>query len=109
MRRSRGLSAPCLRASPIVYHGCSIVNEFSTEFSTKYDKFHIANCLLCKNYVDGCTATEKICRLYKYLLKIKRNEEFDTSRAKECRCYTFNQEEYERVIQEGVNALFDEI
>lgn len=73
-----------------------------------YDKFHIPNCLLCKNYVDSYTATEKICRLYKYL-QISRNEKFDTSRAKECRCYTFNQEEYERVIQEGVNAPFDEI
>ena len=52
--------------------------------------------------------TEKICRLYKYL-QISRNEKFDTSRAKECRCYTFNQEEYERMIQEGVNAPFDEI
>ena len=73
-----------------------------------YDKFHIPNCLLCKNYVDSYTATEKICRLYKYL-QISRNEKFDTSRAKECRCYTFNQEEYERMIQEGVNAPFDEI
>ena len=73
-----------------------------------YEKFHIPNCLLCKNYVDSYTTTEKICRLYKYL-QISRNEKFDTSRAKECRCYTFNQEEYERMIQEGVNAPFDEI
>ena len=73
-----------------------------------YDKFHIPNCLLCKNYVDSYTATEKICRLYKYL-QISRNEKFDTSRAKECRCYSFNQEEYEHMMQEGVNAPFDEI
>lgn len=73
-----------------------------------YDKFHIPNCLLCKNYVDSYTATEKICRFYKYL-QISRNEKFDTSRAKECRCYIFNQEEYEHMIQEGVNEPFDEI
>ena len=73
-----------------------------------FDKFHIPNCLLCKNYVDSYTATEKICRLYKYL-QISRNEKFDTSRAKECRCYNFNQEEYERMIKVGVNVPFDEI
>ena len=73
-----------------------------------YDKFHIPNCLLCKNYVNSYNGMEKICRLYKHL-QLSRNEKFDTSRAKECHCYSFNQEEYESLIKKGVDYPFNEI
>ena len=72
-----------------------------------YDKFRIQNCLLCKNYVDSYNGTGKICRLYRHL-QIPQYEDFDTSRAKDCRCYTFNQEEHDQMIQADV-APFDEI
>ena len=73
-----------------------------------FDKFHIPNCLLCKNYVNSYNGIEKICKLYKHL-QISRNEKFDTSRAKECHCYTFNQEEYELQMQRGIDVPFNEI
>ena len=73
-----------------------------------YDKFHIPNCLLCKNYVDSYNGIGKICRLYKYL-QIPKYEDFDTSRAKDCRCYTFNQEEHDQMMQGSCGAPFDEI
>ena len=73
-----------------------------------YEKFHIKNCILCKNYVDSFTPPEKICRSHKYV-QTSSYDKFDTSRAKDCRGYNFNQEEYERMIQEGVNVPFDEI
>lgn len=73
-----------------------------------YDKFRIPNCLLCKNYVESYNVTGKICRLYKYL-QIPRDENFDTSRAKECRCYAFNQEEHDKRIQNGCSVPFEEI
>lgn len=73
-----------------------------------YDKFRIPNCLLCKNYVESYNGTGRICRLYKHL-QISRYEDFDTSRAKNCHCYTFNQEEHDEMLQDGVNAQFDEV
>ena len=73
-----------------------------------YDKFHIPNCLLCKNYVDSYNGIGKICRLYKYL-QIPKYEDFDTSRAKDCHCYTFNQEEHDQMMQDGCNVPFEKI
>lgn len=73
-----------------------------------YEKFHIPNCLLCKNYVDSYSGTGKICRYYKHL-QIPRFEDFDTSRAKDCSCYTFNQEEYEQYKNCDLKTPFDEV
>ena len=38
LRSSRGLSAPCRRAPPSVFHGCFIVNEYSTKSTKEYEK-----------------------------------------------------------------------
>ena len=73
-----------------------------------YEKFHIPNCLLCKNYVDSYSGTGKICRYYKHL-QIPRFEDFDTSRAKDCSCYTFNQEEYDQYKNSDLKTPFDEV
>lgn len=67
-----------------------------------FQKYHIPNCLLCRNYVDSYSGIGKICRLYKYL-QIPRYEDFDTARAKTCNCFEINQEEMQSVLQEGLN------
>lgn len=66
-----------------------------------FQKYHIPNCCLCKNYVDSYSGIGKICRLYKHL-QIPRYEEFDTARAKTCNCFEINQEEMRSVLQEGL-------
>ena len=62
-----------------------------------YAKHPIANCMLCKNYVESYNGTGKICRLYKFL-QLPQDKNHDTSRAKTCPRYMFNQEEYEQVL-----------
>ena len=73
-----------------------------------YDKFHIPNCLLCKNYVMGFSGMGMICKNYRHL-QIPLNEKFDTSRAKQCPCYIFNKEEHDQMIQKGTDAPIDEL
>lgn len=88
--------------TPVAYG----INEYAKYLG--YDKFHIPNCLLCKNCVDSYNGTGKICRLYKYL-QIPQYEKFDMSRAKDCHCYIFNQEEHDQKMQNGCNVPFEEI
>ena len=52
-----------------------------------YEKFHIKNCYLCKNYVDQFYGG-KLCTCYK-LLKIDPMKH-DTSRAIMCKYFRFN-------------------
>lgn len=66
-----------------------------------FQKYHIPNCHLCKNYVDSYSGDGKICRLYKHL-QIPRYEEFDTARAKTCNCFEIDQKEMQSVLQEGL-------
>ena len=73
-----------------------------------YDKFHIPNCVLCKNYVERYNGIGMICRCYKYL-QMSIDEKLDTSRAKNCSCYTFNQSEYDEMIECGACIPFDVI
>ena len=73
-----------------------------------YDKFHIPNCLLCRHYVESYNGIGRICRLYKYL-QISRDGNFDTSRAKACPRYAFNQEEHDKQLRNGIGTPFDEI
>lgn len=72
-----------------------------------YDKFHIPNCLLCRNYVDRYYGAGKICKLYKRL-NISIFEQFDTSRARNCHYFKLNQDEYEEAMKYGGNTPFDE-
>ena len=75
-----------------------------------FQKYHIPNCHLCKNYVDSYSGDEKICRLYKHL-QIPRYEEFDKARAKTCNCFEIDQKEMQSVLQEGLKeyhtTIFD--
>lgn len=73
-----------------------------------YDKYHIPNCRVCKNYVKSYNGLETICRLYKQL-QIVRYEKFDTSRARECSCFIFNQKEHDEVMQYKEEMQFDEL
>lgn len=73
-----------------------------------YEKFHIPNCILCKNYVISYNGLERVCRLYKYL-QIPRSDKHDTSRAKTCRCFVFNQEEMEQFTSGGCDVPYEEM
>lgn len=81
------------------------IHEFAKYLG--YSKYHIPNCVLCKNYVDNYNGSGKICKNYKYL-QISQYKYFDTSRAKTCCCFTFNQEEYEQELQ-SVGIPYDEL
>lgn len=56
-----------------------------------YKRFGIKS-LYCKNYVDSYDGSGKLCRLYKYL-GLKRFEQHDTARAKDCPRFLVNQDE----------------
>lgn len=73
-----------------------------------YDKFHIPNCTVCQNYVDSYTGMNKICKLYK-VLKLSLTEKFDTSRAKDCRYFRFNQAEHDQKMKEGIDCPVEEL
>ena len=72
-----------------------------------FNKYHIPNCIVCKNYVTSYNNSGKICKLYK-VLQIEKSYNFDTSRAKECQYFTFNQEEYNREAQNIGTIQYDE-
>ncbi len=57
-----------------------------------FKRFGIKNCILCRNYVERYSGMGMICRLYKHL-GISNIEQLDTARAKECRCFSINEEE----------------
>lgn len=73
-----------------------------------YDKYHIPNCSLCRKYVTRYYGTGKICTSYKYL-NIPLDEQFDTSRAKQCPRFSFNRKEYEQMKRQGVDVPVDEM
>jgi hypothetical protein len=73
-----------------------------------WDKYHIPNCMLCKNYVDSYSGMGKLCRLYK-ILQIPRDEVFDTARAKSCPNFEFNQKERDQLMKGGCNASYEEL
>ncbi|MGI6222281.1 MAG: competence protein CoiA family protein [Prevotella sp.] len=86
-------------------------DSFSISDYAKYlgwEKYHISNCLLCKNYVNSYSGMGKICRLYK-LLQIPKYEDFDTARAKLCQYFIFNKEERDEQFAKGCNIPFEEI
>ncbi len=68
-----------------------------------YQKYHIPNCILCRNYVDSYSGFGKICRLYKHL-QIPEYEEFDTARAKTCNCFEIDQEEMRSALTDGLKG-----
>lgn len=71
-----------------------------------YEKFHIRNCMLCKNCVNFYRIPGKICRLYRSLNIDQEN--FDTTMAKTCQYFTFNQEEMEEVKEKGCDVPYEE-
>lgn len=62
-----------------------------------YQRAGIANCLLCQEYVESYNGMGRICRLYKHL-QIPRDCDFDTSRAKNCKYFSINEDEMERTL-----------
>lgn len=92
----------------ICFHTTDAFNVYEYAKYLAYDKFHIPNCLLCKNYVDSYNGTGKICRLYKYL-QLPKYEKLDTSRARNCHRFYFNQNEHDKMIHSGINVTSDEI
>lgn len=64
-----------------------------------YKRFGIKNCILCRNYVERYSGMGMICRLYKHL-GISNIEQLDTARAKECRCFSINEEEMKEELNE---------
>ncbi len=72
-----------------------------------YNRYHIPNCMFCRNYVESYDHMGRICRLYKRL-QMSRYD-FDRSKAKDCRYYSFNQEEYDRTMQTGCPIPYEEI
>lgn len=89
----------------ICYHNTSYSEIWKFAKYLGYDKFPIANCILCKNYVDNYNGNGKICRLYKSL-QIPKTEKHDTARAKNCPQYSFNNEEYTRTKQAGFDGFY---
>ena len=73
-----------------------------------YARFPIRNCFFCKNYVDK--GINSACK-YKYKMQVRAVPfmRLDTSVAETCDYYTFNQEEYDQIMQEGCGVPYDEI
>lgn len=78
------------------------INEYAKYLG--YDKYHIPNCRFCKDYVSGYSG----CKNYRYL-QIPRYVDLDTSRARNCPCYIFNQEEHDKIMQQGCDVPYEEI
>lgn len=73
-----------------------------------YARFHIPNCFFCKNYVVRNKGYGYTCR---YNLHVKKVPfiHCDTSTARNCSYYTFSQEVYDQIMQEGCGVSYDEI
>lgn len=73
-----------------------------------YNKIPIPNCILCSNYNKEFKYCGKACNLYEQLL-IPQYDNFDTSRAKTCPKFSFNNAERDKVMQTRCNVPFDEV
>lgn len=69
-----------------------------------FQKFHIPNCMLCKNYVNSYYGAGRICRLYKYL-QISLYEPFDTARAKICRHFIIDEKDMQSALKNGLKEF----
>ena len=72
-----------------------------------YQKFHIPNCTVCKNYVSAYVSGQKICRLYKRL-QLERGARLDTSRARSCPFFEVNRAEMETALKQGTDEKYTE-
>ena len=88
------------------FHGLSSSGVYEYAKYLGYEKFRILNCLLCKNCVESYYGYGMmLCRLYK---RLQTPKVLDTSRAKTCTSFCFNQEEYEQMMQSG-QMEYDEL
>lgn len=93
-----------------LYEVCFHTNDFdgSEDWFAKclaYEKFHIPNCFFCKNYENN--GKRNIC----YKMRVQTNPvvRCGTSTAKNCSCYSFNEEKYDQIMQKGCDVPYDEI
>lgn len=89
------------------FHGLTSFGVYEYAKYLCYERFHIRNCLLCKNCVERYNGTGLICTHYKHL-GIPKDSKLDTSRAKTCVRFCFNKEEYDATMQSGQKE-YDEL
>lgn len=82
----------------IYFHTPSAFGVYNLAKYIGYKKFSLKNCIVCNNYVESYNGMGRICRLYKYL-QIPRDRDFDTSRAKDCNCFTLDKNEMEQELR----------
>lgn len=92
-----------------LYEICFFIhNRISVYDYAKYlgwDRYHIPNCLLCKNHVIRYDNLGRICKLYKHL-QISTYEDLDSARAKTCKYFIFNQQERDEIINKGCEVPY---
>lgn len=82
----------------IIFHTPSSFGIYDFAKYLGYQRAGIKNCVLCREYVECYNGMGRICRLYKYL-QIPRDCDFDTSRARNCKCFSINEYEMEMVLE----------
>lgn len=81
----------------IAFHTDKYFDNFKLPHYIGYEKLHNPSCMLCSNYVQYYNGNGLICSMYR-VLQIPKAEKFDTSRAKTCPCFSFNQKDMDETL-----------